>query len=198
MENHTEPKNEKVQMSASQIGLLLLAKEGDGDAFARLAEDYKPMLDAAVAPHRERFSESDLEEISQEALLAFHRAVQSYEMLYGNISFGLYAKICVNNAIASALRHYKSHSSIVCVPIDEVEPSWLVTPDPVSEIIESESAAELRKIIRDNLSRYENSVWWMHYSGMSNDEIAETLNTSNKSVANALSRIRQKLRALLS
>ena len=185
-------------MSASQIGLLLLAKEGDGDAFARLAEEYKPMLEAAVMPHKDELQKSDLEEVRQEALLAFHRAVQSYEMLYGNVSFGLYAKICVNKAVISALRHYKSRSNIVCVPLDEVEPSYLSVPDPVSEIIENESAAALRKFIRENLSKYENSVWWMHYSGMSNDEIAESLGTSNKSVANALSRIRKKLRVLLS
>ena len=195
---HSTDQNDKVSMSASQIGLLLLAKEGDGDAFARLAEEYKPMLEAAVAPHKDDLQPSDLEEVRQEALLAFHRAVQSYETLYGNVSFGLYAKICVNKAIISALRHYKSRSNIVYVPLEEVEPSALSTPDPASEIIENESAASLRKFIRENLSKYENSVWWMHYSGMSNDDIAESLGTTNKSVANALSRIRKKLRTLLS
>ena len=96
MTHYSTPEKEKSLMSASHTGLLLLAKEGDGDAFARLAEEYKPMLDAAVASYKSDLCEQDVEELHQEALLAFHRAVQSYELLYGNVSFGLYAKICVD------------------------------------------------------------------------------------------------------
>ena len=93
-------------MSASHTGLLLLAKEGDGDAFARLAEEYKPMLDAAVASYKSDLCEQDVEELHQEALLAFHRAVQSYELLYGNVSFGLYAKICVGKCRPCSFRSW--------------------------------------------------------------------------------------------
>jgi DNA-directed RNA polymerase specialized sigma24 family protein len=38
----------------------------------------------------------------------------------------------------------------------------------------------------------------MHYSGMSIDEIAESLGSTKKSVSNALARIKRKLRSLLS
>ncbi len=198
MTHHTDPMKEKSLVSASHIGLLLLAKEGDGEAFARLAQEYKPMLDAACAPHKDDLGAQDLEELRQEALLAFHRAVQSYELLYGNVSFGLYAKICVNKAIISALRQFKKSTNIVVVPLDEIEPSEFTVSDPASAVIERESAAELRAFIRENLSKYENSVWWMYYSGMSIDEIAESLSTEKKSVSNALARIRRKLRNLLS
>ena len=185
-------------MSASHTGLLLLAKEGDGDAFARLAEEYKPMLDSAVASYKSDLCEQDIEELHQEALLAFHRAVQSYELLYGNVSFGLYAKICVSKALVSALRQLKKHGGVVVIPLDEIEPSELTVSDPASSVIEKESAAELRAFIRENLSKYENSVWWMHYSGMSIEEIAESLGSTKKSVSNALARIKRKLRSLLS
>lgn len=196
--HHTDPEKDKSLVSASHIGLLLLAKEGDGDAFARLAEEYKPMLDAALAPHKAELNDQDYDDLSQEALLAFHRAVQSYEPLYGNVSFGLYAKICVNKAIISAFRQFKKSSNIVLVPLDEIEPHELSGDDPAEAVIEQERASELRAFIRENLSKYENSVWWMYYSGMSIDEIAESLNTTKKSVSNAIARIRRKLRALLS
>ena len=198
MTHHTNSDKEKSLMSASHTGLLLLAKEGDGDAFARLAEEYKPMLDAAVASYKSDLCDQDIEELHQEALLAFHRAVQSYELLYGNVSFGLYAKICVGKALVSALRQLKKNSSLVVVPLDEIEPSELTVSDPASSVIEKESASELRAFIRSNLSKYENSVWWMHYSGMSVDEIAESLGSTKKSVSNALARIKRKLRTLLS
>lgn len=196
--HHTNSEKEKSLMSASHTGLLLLAKEGDGDAFARLAEEYKPMLDASVAQYRAALSDQDVEDLHQEALLAFHRAVQSYELLYGNVSFGLYAKICVGKAIVSALRQLKKNAGVVVISLDEIEPSEFVSGNPVDSVIERENAAELRSFIRENLSKYENSVWWMHYSGMSIDEIAESLGSTKKSVSNALARIKRKLRSLLS
>ena len=198
MAHYSDSEKEKSLMSASHTGLLLLAKEGDGDAFARLADEYKPMLDSSLAPYRADLSDQDMEDLQQEALLAFHRAVQSYELLYGNVSFGLYAKICVSKALVSALRQLKKYAGVVVIPLDEIEPSELTVSDPASSVIERESAAELRAFIRENLSKYENSVWWMHYSGMSIDEIAESLDSTKKSVSNALSRIKRKLRTLLS
>ena len=198
MAHYSDSEKEKSLMSASHTGLLLLAKEGDGDAFARLVEEYKPMLDSAVASYRDGLCDQDIEELHQEALLAFHRAVQSYELLYGNVSFGLYAKICVSKALVSALRQLKKYAGVVVIPLDEIEPSELTVSDPASSVIERESAAELRAFIRENLSKYENSVWWMHYSGMSIDEIAESLGSTKKSVSNALARIKRKLRSLLS
>lgn len=198
MTHRSDSEKEKSLTSASHTGLLLLAKEGDGDAFARLAEEYKPMLDSAVASYKSDLCDQDIEELHQEALLAFHRAVQSYELLYGNVSFGLYAKICVSKALVSALRQLKKHGGVVVIPLDEIEPSELTVSDPASSVIEKESAAELRAFIRENLSKYENSVWWMHYSGMSIEEIAESLGSTKKSVSNALARIKRKLRSLLS
>ena len=198
MTHRTDPEKEKSLMSASHTGLLLLAKEGDGDAFARLAEEYKPMLDSSVAPYRADLSDQDMEDLQQEALLAFHRAVQSYELLYGNVSFGLYAKICVGKAIVSALRQLKKNAGVVVISLDDIEPSEFISGDPADSVIERENAAELRSFIRENLSKYENSVWWMHYSGMSIDEIAESLGSTKKSVSNALARIKRKLRSLLS
>ncbi|MGM9643317.1 MAG: sigma-70 family RNA polymerase sigma factor [Eubacteriales bacterium] len=198
MTHNTDSEKDKSLVSASHIGLLLLAKEGDEDAFARLAEEYRPLLDGACAPHRSELGEQDYEELYQEALLAFHRAVQSYEPLYGNVSFGLYAKICVNKAIVSAFRQFKRSANITVVPLDEIETCEPGTDDPANAVIERESAAELRAFIRENLSKYENSVWWMYYSGMCIDEIAESLHTEKKSVSNALARIKRKLRTLLS
>lgn len=198
MSHRSDSEKEKSLMSASHTGLLLLAKEGDGDAFARLVNEYKPMLDTSVAPYRTELSDQDIEDLNQEALLAFHRAVQSYELLYGNVSFGLYAKICVGKAIISALRQLKKNAGVVVISLEDVEPSEFVTGDPADSVIERENAAELRSFIRENLSKYENSVWWMHYSGMSIDEIAESLGSSKKSVSNALARIKRKLRSLLS
>ena len=185
--------NPNVEYSEKEtLRLLILAKEGDEASFACLADRFKPLLDAAVAQYRE--------ELRQEALVAFHRAVKSYDYSYEKVSFGLYAKICVNKAIISALRVIWRSSSTDVLSIDEVyEPHGVFEDDdPAAELIEREKAAELSRRISEHLSEYENKVWWLYFSGLSPAQIAQKEGRSPKSVGNALCRIRQKLRDLLS
>ena len=47
------------------LRLLLLAKEGDEAAFARLAEMFTPLLEAAVAQYRAELLPQDVEELQQ-------------------------------------------------------------------------------------------------------------------------------------
>ena len=182
------------------LRLVILAKEGDEASFACLAEKFKPLLEAAVAQYRAELLPQDAEELSQEALVAFHSAVKSYDPSYKNVSFGLYAKICVNKAIISALRAIWRRSRTDLVPIDDTLDVFgdVGDVDPASELIERENAEELSRRISEHLSEYENRVWWLYFSGLSSAQIARVVGRSPKSVDNALCRIRQKLRALLS
>ena len=182
------------------LRLVILAKEGDEASFAFLVDKFKPLLDAAVAQYRAELLPQDAEELSQEALVAFHSAVKSYDPSYKNVSFGLYAKICVNKAIISALRAIWRRSRTDLVPIDDTLDAFgdVGDVDPASELIERENAEELSRRISEHLSEYENRVWWLYFSGLSSAQIARVVGRSPKSVDNALCRIRQKLRALLS
>lgn len=182
------------------LRLVILAKEGDEASFAFLADKFKPLLDAAVAQYRAELLPQDVEELSQEALVAFHSAVKSYDPSYKNVSFGLYAKICVNKAIISALRAIWRRSRTDLIPIDDTLDAFgdVGDVDPASELIERESAEELSRRISEHLSEYENRVWWLYFSGLSSAQIARVVGRSPKSVGNALCRIKQKLRALLS
>ncbi len=182
------------------LRLVILAKEGDEASFAFLVDKFKPLLDAAVAQYRAELLPQDAEELSQEALVAFHSAVKSYDPSYKNVSFGLYAKICVNKAIISALRAIWRRSRTDLVPIDDTLDVFgdVGDVDPASELIERENAEELSRRISEHLSEYENRVWWLYFSGLSSAQIARVVGRSPKSVGNALCRIKQKLRALLS
>ena len=201
---NNEAENAKIENSQSPKGELLrdimLAKEGNENAFARLVSAYRPMLDAAVAQYRGELSPQDTEELEQEALVAFHRAVKRYDVLYGDVSFGLYAKIVVGKALISALRPiWKERSNSEILPLEEETEGFdSGERSPADIIIEEENEDELKERIRQALSRYENTVWWMYYSGMTPSAIAAKVGKSPKSVANALGRIRQKLRTLFS
>lgn len=178
------------------LRLILRAREDDGSAFEMLAQDYRPMLSAAVSQYRGEVGEQDFEEIEQEALLAFHRAVMKYDVLRGGVKFGLYAKVCVNKAIISALRKISRRKKhLVLLPIDDS--SLIGVSCPADSVIERENERELRRVIKENLSDFENSVWWLYYSGMSTDEIAKRVDRPKKSVENAITRVRRKLKAIL-
>ena len=181
--------------SESEISLLLEAASGSEKAFNRLAEIYSPLLRSAVFSMSSGLKEQDVEELSQEALLAFHRAVRNYDPLYENVTFGLYAKICVINGLRSELKRLKKEESVPIITLDSIPDSDLPSSDPAET---EDRAEELRRMIRSSLSDFENRVFWFYYAGMTCSEISEKTGKSPKSVENALFRIRKKLKKLLS
>ena len=90
-----------------QIGevakLLARVKKGSSDAFAKLSERYKPLLESEVARYISSLGDADLDDLRQGALVALYHAALSYREDHG-VTFGLYAKICIVNGIADALR----------------------------------------------------------------------------------------------
>ena len=65
-------------------------------------------------------------------------------------------------------------------------------------MLERERLEALYAVIRNNLSDFEYEVWQLYMSGRSAKEIADRLHTDQKSVSNAIYRIRKKLRSILS
>ena len=113
------------------------------------------------------------------------------------MEFGLYAKICVTNALISQMRNLKKLSAERFADvIDESQAS--LEDEPASRIIEEESLQRIDSVIRDNLSSLEYRVWCLYAAGRTAREIGDIVGKSEKSVSNAVYRIRKKLRQLLS
>ena len=66
--------------------------------------------------------------------------------------------------------------------------------DPAARIIENESAQSLLRVISECLSEYEYKELELYMSGMSSSEMATRLDSTEKSVNNAMFRIRTKLK----
>ena len=102
------------------FNLIESVKQGDESAFAQLLLQYKAVVDGAVRRFAGSFDIADgdwngvcsPEDLEQHAALALYRAATTFEPDEAgkgkNVSFGLYAKICINNALISALRKYRS------------------------------------------------------------------------------------------
>ena len=178
--------------------LIKLVITGDSDAFSALVEQYNPMLKKILSAYTtEEMSKEDVEDLGQEELIAFYRAIINFDADQKDVEFGLYAKICVTNSMISYKRAAakKSNESL----IGDEEMNSITDPDgEIPKFFEMrESERELGEQIEKTLSGYENQVWSYYVNGYSSKEIATKLNSSEKSIDNAIFRIRRKLKTLL-
>ena len=178
--------------------LILRVKNGDENAFTQLLSKYTPLIESAVAKCLgEDMQGLYAEDFRQEATVTFYNAILAYDVEQHEVEFGLYAKICIANALISQLRligkrrsERLSDSSEECLFDKDSD-------DPSAKILEQESLKSLYSVIRGNLSEFEYRVWQMYMSGKSARQIGLMVGKDEKSVSNAIYRIRKKLRAVL-
>ena len=190
---------EKTIKKTEEINELIeLVVSGDSDAFTKLVEFYNPLLKKILHAYTtEEMSKEDVEDLSQEDLIAFYRAIINFDKEQTDVEFGLYAKICITNSMISYKRAAakKSNESL----IGDEEMNSITDPEgEVPKFFEMrESERELGQQIEKTLSDYENEVWSYYVNGCSTKEIAIKLNSNEKSIDNAIFRIRKKLKTLL-
>ena len=171
-------------------------RKGDQQAFNTLLADYTPLISAEVSRYGEGLFAQDREDLQQIAMIALYRAALGFDLEQSEVEFGLYAKICISNALVSQLRVIRRRPPEV--PLEgELLGAEPEGDDPARRIREEEAYDALYARIRALLSPYENRVWSLFVSGLGAKEIAALLQKDVHSVENAVYRIRQKLRAAL-
>ena len=180
--------------------LIEAAQNGVQEAFVELKTLYRPLLESQITKHKAPdMAMQDVEDMRQEALITFCNSVCSYRREPDGVEFGLYAKICIENGLASFMRSYNRRQNRAAMPLSFAVERVGSVIDPLQALVDKENAADLVREIKNNLSDYENRVWWLYISGLSVSEIASQLGVSDaKSVSNAIYRIRKKLRSLIS
>lgn len=185
--------------------LVKLIKTGDEDALDELIRRFKP--------HLNRLSRSyflfggEEEDIKQEAMIGLYSACISYKQDM-KCNFNSFASLCMKRRILSAIKKANrnknkalNESVSIHTKIDstnEVElylPQYVFNPDEKFE--ENENYEEIKEKIVKALSKLELKILSLFLKGLSYDEIAKTLNVTKKSVDNALSRIKTKLKFLI-
>lgn len=181
-----------------------LRREEDGgtdgdDAFGALLAHYLPLVEKTVGRFSDATaSESDREDLRQEALLCFYRAAMSYDLSQEHVSFGLYAQICMTNRLVSCVRRMKRHAEEQTLSLEsggELADAAGTGADPTEPLAARERLDATYAVIRRVLSSFEFAVWQHYVEGLSAREIAVRLGKTEKNVTNAVGRIRKKLRA---
>ena len=134
------------------------------------------------------------EDIYQESVVAFLHALHTYDEKK-EAGFRTFASVCIRNHIYSILRSGikpKNFAMVDYVPIEEID--LASENEPESDWIEKETFSDMRNRIFKVLSDFELEVLRLYLGGLSYKEIGKKLCKSEKSVGNALSRVRKKLR----
>ncbi len=174
-------------------------RRGDEKAFSELLCRYTPLIEASVRKCLSgELYDAHAEDFRQEATVVFYNSILAYDIEQYEVEFGLYAKICITNALISQLRLLQKRNAER--PTETPEKECLAvndSPEPSDRIVAEESLSLLYSVIRNNLSEFEYDVWQHYMSGMSAAQIGAKVGREARAVENAVYRIRKKLRALL-
>ena len=173
-------------------------RQGDQDAFVSLAKQYEPLIESLLTRFsREEELRFSREDLRQEAMVVFYHSILTFDLEQSEVEFGLYAKICLSNALISQFRVQKRHGPELLTPLTGELPVEGEAEDPSEKLVEQERLDALWADIEKNLSPLENRIWRLYMAGRTAREIARLVGKEEKAVTNGIYRIRRKLRALL-
>ncbi len=167
--------------------VLAAIQNGDQAAFASLLEAYRSLITSMVQSFSTSCPTVDPEDLVQEASLALSDAAKTYRIGSVEVTFGLYAKICIRNRLISVQRKNRVKKK------KTKEDCQTRSSAKKISLPQDFSLAECKQV----LSRFENDVLTLYSEGRSYSEMAEELSCSVKSIDNALYRIKRKIRNLI-
>ncbi len=187
----------------SDNDLIALARKGDRVAEEQLALRYTRLVKVCSRPYF--LVGGDGEDLIQEGMLGLLSAIREFDLSM-NTSFKTYAEVCVKRRIYSAIKSAsrKKHEplndmvSLEDVLSDESNSSAVSYGEayrrtPEEQVLAREGVGEIIQTYSRCLSKFEVEILNLYLSGLSYSEIAELCGKTDKSVDNAVQRIRRKL-----
>lgn len=179
------------------------AAQGDYTAEAALLERYSRQVRICARPFF--LAGGDSEDLTQEGMLGLLAAIRRYDPQCG-ASFKTFAQRCIRNRILSAVKSAsrKKHDplndgvSLEVILSDESNTQTAVYSEafrriPEEQVLARESEIEFYTTFSRCLSHFEQLVLTYYLQGLSYREISERVGRAEKSIDNAVQRIRRKL-----
>ncbi len=179
--------------------LTKFAAKGNMRACEFLLEKYKFLVRSVTAPYY--LAGGDREDLLQEGMIGLYNGIHCYKDDKG-IEFSQFARYCIKRNVITAVRAanrqkhipLNTYISIWNENGSESEEALPLIPDPEKLVIEEESMEQMQDHLQKCLSKLEYKVLTMFLEGKSYSDIAEALEKNEKSVDNALQRIRKKIK----
>lgn len=175
-------------------------KSGDSDAdaaFETICSRYLNLISSISSKYRFCAQWYELSDFMQEGLIGLLAACKSFDESH-SMSFKNYAMLCVENRFKTIMRHHCTKAQVPTnniVPIDENVFS-VEDVNALSVVEALESKEYIKSVFKKHdasFSALEKKVLRLYLSGYSYKQTACALSISEKSVDNALCRIRKKL-----
>lgn len=180
-----DDKNETLSEMDEQTLLRTCKENNDPKYIGELIRRYTPVIKAQAARFKNDTVSTD--DLISEGYLAAFKAVKSFDSSKSE-NFRSFLSVCIANRIISILRISKRN------PVADIQ-----SPDDTPDNITPETICldnELENEIRGILTPLEYNVFELYIEGNSYGEIKEKLGITEKSVDNAMQRVRKKLTAL--
>lgn len=183
--------------------LIKLAQRGDNDAIDKLFAEYKKVVSSQARKYY--LVGGDLDDLIQEGMVGFLKAINTFDEKKGE--FLPYAIRLINNEIQNLIKKSNTHKEScfnTSVPLNnqgeivlgDVEVAKPYALSPETEVIGRENYTDMLCMARAKLSEWENKVFDLYLEGYDIREIMIKLDSTYKSIDNALTRIKNKLRTL--
>lgn len=181
------------------------AQNGDKEAELLLLQKYRKNV--LVRARSYFLVGGDNEDLIQEGMIGLFSAIWDYRN-DREAQFSTFANLCIERQIQTAIssanrkKHLPLNNSIsIDSPISEKYPKITIldqlmarkVAEPGVMLIKEEELQQLIEDVRRELSNFEKKVLSYYIKGASYQEISMALVCSNKSVDNALQRIRKKI-----
>ena len=176
-------------MDSSIAHMIQRLQAGDESAFDLLREQYAALLHSMVSAAMAKESDAEFHDLMQEASLALYNAALKFDLSQEEVTFGLFAKICIRNRLISSLRKLRRQLR----KNKEVKP--IMTPAQRKSVRRAQmEMGELSDLVDTLFSDFEKSVYRYYIAGYSAAEIARCLGKTDKSIDNAIYRVRRKIK----
>lgn len=200
----------KLYQDWNDYELVSMAQEHNEDAINSLHEKYQPLIHKKCRKFFKYLQNKGIElsDLIQECTIGFEEAIQKFNP-DDNVSFYTFANVCMDRQLMSELTHqnrakYKFlNEAIPLETIDEEnENSNLInfiqdnTNNPEQGLLSNEEFKELYAQISKELTALEEGVFKLKLQGFGYKEIADILDKDEKSIDNAIQRIKVKIKAL--
>ncbi len=200
----------KLDMSTlEESEVLSLAKEGETAAVEFMLNKYKNFVKSKARTYFLIGAEKS--DIVQEGMIGLYKAIKDYNPESG-ASFRSFADLCITRQIITAIKtatrqkHMPLNSYISLnkntddesdnTMIDSISESRHLDPEEI--MINKERMSFIESKLNSSLSTYETNVLKGYIAGKNYAEISIELGKSEKSIDNALQRIKKKIEKLTS
>lgn len=190
--------------------LVSLAQELNEDVINLLHKKYQPLIKKKCNKYMKYLQNKgfDINDLTQECIVAFEDAIQNFNQ-NDEGSFYTFVNLCIDRQLINELRKQNReknrllNDAIPLANIDEDDNTNILnfiednSNNPELGILSTEEFNELYDNIIKELTDLEECVFKLKIQGFTYKEIADILDKDDKSIDNAIQRIKVKIKELM-